>query len=89
MPKCQLPQFNYELRSGDFGPDTGHYHVFGEVRGQMIHGGYSAARGPYRTHQAARQQMGNKSATSPPSATPKTTAQSAPKAPPDSNSTLP
>ncbi len=81
-PNIPTPQYNCELRSGDFGPDTGHYHIFREVWGRMIPAGYSAARGPYPTRQAARQQMGNKSATSPPSATPKTTAHSAAKAPP-------
>ena len=60
MPECQCPQYNCELRSGDFGPDTGHYHIFGEVLGRMIPGGYSAARGPYRDRQAARQQMNYK-----------------------------
>ena len=60
MPKSQHPQFNYELRSGDCGPDTGHYHSFGEVRGPMIPGGYSASAAPYPTRQAARQQMRSK-----------------------------
>ena len=60
MPQCPCLQYNRELRSGDFGPDTGHYHVFSEAWGRMIPGRYSATAAPYPTRQAARQQMGRK-----------------------------
>ena len=51
-------EFKGELRSGDFGPDTGHFHVFAEVYGSMARGGWRNANGCYPTREEARKAIG-------------------------------